>query len=150
MIEEELFSSMKFLGLTKNDFYNLIKNEKGSWRYRNDFNYLYWGRKYLANSLVVFNNDESEFNKIEKIFIESNNLLSSHQIIIPKSEMYRLLNEFENYNKIINPDIVILDNEDNKKIDKFKNSDYCLIFNNNKFSIYSNKILNPGCLLTKN
>ena len=64
--------------------------------------------------------------------------------------MYRLLNEFENYNKIINPDIVILDNEDNKKIDKFKNSDYCLIFNNNKFSIYSNKILNPGCLLTKN
>ena len=150
MIEEELFSSMKFLGLTKNDFYNLIKNEKGSWRYRNDFNYFYWGRKYLANSLVVFNNDESEFNKIEKIFIESNNLLSSHQIIIPKSEMSRLLNEFENYNKIISPDIVILDHEDNQKIDKFKNSDYCLIFNNNKFSIYSNKILNPGCLLTKN
>ena len=105
---------------------------------------------YVISSVFVFNNDESEFNKIEKIFIESNNLLSSHQIIIPKSEMYRLLNEFENYNKIISPDIVVLDHEDNQKIDKFKNSDYCLIFNNNKFSIYSNKILNPSCLLTKN
>ena len=111
-----------------------------------EFVYDYFGRKYLANSLVVSNDNSSEFNQIEKTYIQSNNLLSSHQIIIPKSEMYRLLNKFENHNKTINPDIVIIDNKNNLIIDKFENNDYCLIFENNKFTIFSNKILNLNCL----
>ena len=70
----------------------------------------------------------------------------SHQVIVPKSEMNRLLSKFDNNKKIINPDIVIFDSEDYQKIDKFKNDDFCLIFKNNKFTIFSNKILNLNCL----
>jgi len=146
MIENELFSTIKFLGLDNNNFYDLIKNKKSSWRFKNEFVYDYFGRKYLANSLVFSNDNSSEFNEIEKSYIQSNNLLSSHQIIIPKSEMYRLLNKFENHNKIINPDIVIIDNKNDLIIDKFENNDYCLIFENNKFKFYVNKLLKYKCL----
>ena len=103
-------------------------------------------RKYMANSLVVFSNDNSDYNNVEKNFIKSNNLLMSHQIIIPKSEINRLLNKFDNNKRIINPDIVIIDNESYQKIDKFENNNFCLIFKNNKYKIFSNKILNLNCL----
>ena len=146
MLEEELISSMKFLGLSNDNFYSLIKNKKKSWRFKNEFTFNYFGRKYLANSLVTFNNDISDYTKIEQSFILSNNLLNSHQVIIPKSEINRLLNKFKKQNKIINPDIVILNN----KINKFDNNNFCLIFKNNSFLIYSNRKLNPECLLVKN
>jgi len=146
MLENELISSTKFLGLDKNNFYQLIRNQKGTWRFKNNFVYDYFGRKYMANSLVVFNNDQSDFNQSELDFIKSNNLLISHQIIIPKSEIKRLLYKFDNFNKEINPDFVILDTDDKLKTNKFENKEYCLIFNNNKFKIFSNKILDYKCL----
>ena len=149
MIETELISSMKFLGLDNKNFNNLIKNKSELSQtevMKNKFVYGYFGRKYLANSLVVFSNDNSDYNNVEKNFIKSNNLLMSHQIIIPKSEINRLLNKFDNNQRIINPDIVIIDNERYKKIDKFENNNFCLIFKNNRFKIFSNKILNLNCL----
>ena len=146
MLENELISSTKFLGLDKNNFYQLIKNQQGAWRFKNNFVYNYFGRKYMANSLVVFNNDQSDFNQSELDFIKSNNLLISHQIIIPKSEIKRLLYKFDNSNEDINPDLVILDTDDKLKKNKFENKEYCLIFNNNRFKIFSNKILDYKCL----
>ena len=146
MLENELISSTKFLGLDKNNFYQLIKNQQGVWRFKNNFVYDYFGRKYMANSLVVFNNDQSDFNQSELDFIKSNNLLISHQIIIPKSEIKRLLYKFDNSNEDINPDLVILDTNDKLKTNKFENKEYCLIFNNNRFKIFSNKILDYKCL----
>ena len=146
ILEEELISSIKFLGLNKFNFYDLIKNLQGTWRFKNNFVYDYFGRKYMANSLVVFNNDKSDFNQSELDFIESNNLLISHQIIIPKSEIKRLLYKFDNFNKVISPDIVILDTNDKFETDKFENTNYCLIFDNERFKIYSIKSLNFQCL----
>ena len=146
MLENELISSTKFLGLDKNNFYQLIKNQQGAWRFKNNFVYDYFGRKYMANSLVVFNNDQSDFNQSELDFIKSNNLLISHQIIIPKSEIKRLLYKFDNSNEDINPDLVILDTNDKLKTNKFENKEYCLIFNNDRFKIFSNKILDYKCL----
>ena len=58
--------SLKFLKLDKNYFYELIKNKRVSWRFKNDFVYNFFGRKYLANSLVTFDNNESDFEDIEK------------------------------------------------------------------------------------
>ena len=150
MLEEDLISSMKFLGLNKDNFYDLIKNKKKNWRFKNEFTFQYFGRKYLANSLVFFNNDFSDYTKTEKNFILSNSLLNSHQAIIPKSEIIRLLNKFDEQTITINPDIIILDKEVNKNIDKFKNDTFCLIFKSNRFKIYSNNKLNRECLLSKN
>ena len=149
-LENELISSIKFLGLDKKNFNDLIENKMKSWRFKNEFVFNYFGRKYLANSLVSFNNDNSDYTQTEKNFMLSNNLLISHQVIIPKSEIDRLLKKFEKASIIINPDIVIIDNEVSKKIDKFNNDNFCLIFKNNRFSIYSNNKSNPECLLSKN
>lgn len=149
MIENELISSLKFLGLDNENFNNLIKNKNELSQteiMKNKFVYNYFGRKYLANSLVVFNNDNSDYTNVEKNFIKSNNLLMSHQVIIPKSEINRLSNKFDSNKKIINPDIVIIDIESKLKINKFENDNFCLIFKNNKFMIFSNKIFNFDCL----
>ena len=150
MLEEDLISSIKFLGLNKSFFYNLIKNKKSTWRFKNNFVYNYFGRKYMANSLIVFNNNKLDFEKDEINFIQSNNLLISHQIIMPKSEINRLLNKFDNINSKINPDIFIIDKSNIIITDKFNNKNYCIIFENKQFSIFSNKRLNYKCLLSKN
>ena len=150
MLEEELISSIKFLGLDKEFFYNLIKNKRKSWRFKNNFSYNYFGRKYMANSLIVFNKDKSDYEPEEKNFIKSNNLLITHQIIIPKSEMNRLLNKFDSFNAKINPDFFIIDKNGLFNAGKFKNKNFCIIFDNKQFVIFSNKKLNNKCLLVKN
>tara|TARA_B100000795_G_scaffold214573_1_gene168328 strand:- start:3177 stop:5054 length:1878 start_codon:yes stop_codon:yes gene_type:complete len=144
-LEIELISSLKFLKIDKDNFYNLIKNKRKSWRFKNDFVYNYFGRKYLANSLVTFNNDKSDFDDIEKKYINSNNLLITHQIIIPKSEIKRLLNKFETVEKKITPDVIILDKDDLIIFKNFRNNDYCVVLNNEFFSIYVNKKLKIEC-----
>jgi hypothetical protein len=144
-LENELISSTKFLKQNESDFYNLIKNNLANWKFNNNFVYFFFGRKYLANSLYTFNKDLSEYEEIEKQYIKSNNLLISHQVIIPKNEFKRLLNKFNTTNLQINPDIVILDKNNYFKSKELKNNNYCLIFNNIDFKIYINKKLNPKC-----
>ena len=144
-LEIELISSLKFLEVDKDNFYNLIKNKRKSWRFKNDFVYNYFGRKYLANYLVNFNNNKSDFEDIEKKYINSNNLLITHQIIIPKSEIKRLLNKFETVEKKITPDVIILDKDDLINFKNFRNNDYCVVLNNEFFSIYVNKKLKIEC-----
>jgi len=150
MLEEEIIASLKFLELNKIDFYKLIKNKRMSWRFKNEFAYIFFGRKYLANSLVTYNNDLSDFNHEEKKYIASNNLLITHQVIIPRSEIRRLLNKFENMNKKINPDIVILDKDGYLKLDTLQNDNFCLIFDNESFVIYMNKAIDTDCRSIKN
>ena len=104
----------------------------------------------MANSLIVFNNNRFDFEKNEIKFIQSNNLLISHQIIMPKSEINRLLDKFDNIESKINPDIFIIDKTNIIITDKFDNKNYCIIFENKQFSIFSNKRLNYKCLLSKN
>ena len=150
ILEEELISSMKFLKLDRTDFYNLIKNELKSWRFKNEFVYIFFGRKYLANSLVTFDNNASDFEDIEKKYIASNNLIITHQVIIPKTEIRRLLNKFDDVNTAINPDIVILDKDGYLKITELQNNNYCLIFNNEAYKIYTSKKLKSECELVEN
>ena len=144
-LENELISSLKFLKLNKNDFYDLIKNKRQSWRFKNNFVYNYFGRNYLANSLVTFNKNKDDFEDIEKKYIELNNLIITHQVIIPKAELLRLLNKFDNMNTEINPDIVILDKNGFIKITELENNDYCQIFDNKLFIIYISKKLKSQC-----
>jgi len=149
-LEKELISSIKFLDLDKNDFYEIIKNEKKSWRFKNEFVYVFFGRKYLANSLVNFNNNLSDFTEIEKKYILSNNLINTHQVIIPKLELQRLLNKFDKIKTKINPDIVILDKNGYHKTTDLKNNNYCKVFNNATFKIYINKKKMRECEFVKN
>jgi len=149
-LEKELISSIKFLDLDKNDFYEIIKNEKNSWRFKNEFVYVFFGRKYLANSLVNFDNNLLDFTEIEKKYITSNNLIITHQVIIPKLEFQRLLNKFDEINSKINPDVVILGKNGYQKITNLKNNNYCQVFNNETFKIYINKNKMSECKFVKN
>lgn len=145
ILENELISTVKFLKLDEYDFLNLIKNELKSWRYQNPFVRKFFGRKYMANSLVTFNNDISDFSEIERKYILSNNIISTHQVIIPKSEIQRLLEKYKNFEKEINPELMIIDAKSFVNSNKFKSDKYCLVFNNNRFSIYIHKKLKKEC-----
>ncbi len=149
-LEKELISSIKFLQLNKNSFYELIKNNLSKWRFHNDFVYFYFGRKYYANSLANFNDDLSDYETIEKKYIKSNSLIIAHQVIIPKIELKRLLDKFDVINSKINPDIVILDRNNYFKISKLKDTGFCKIFDNYNFKIYVNNNLKYECKLIKN
>ena len=145
-LENELISTLKFFKLNKSDFYDLIKNKKSSWRFKNEFVYVFFGRKYIANSLVNFNNNINDFEEDEKKFIKSNSIINSHQVIIPKTEIQRLLNKFDSINDLINPDIVVLEKEGFLKLNELNNDIFCLAFKNNSFSIFINKKLDVSCL----
>ena len=100
----------------------------------------------MANELVYFNDDISDYEEIEKKFIKSNNILITHQVIIPISENKRLLNKFKDYNNKIDPDIVIADKISNLIKYKFDKENFCLIFSNNKFDIFEKKKLKTNCI----
>ncbi len=142
-LESDLFSSLKFLNFDKDNFINLIKNKKTSWRYKNNFVYMYFGRKYMANNANFFNNDINDFSDDEKKFIKKSNILISHQIIIPKLEFKRMIDKFNKHDKEINPDIVIIENN---KFNNFLNNNYCKIFDDKKFKIFSKIKINTNCI----
>ena len=146
MLENELLSTLKFLNFNFNEFENLIKNKKKDWRFKNEFVFNFFGRKYIANELVNFDDDINDFKEIEKKFIKSNNILITHQVIIPTLENKRLLNKFINYNNKIDPDIVIIDKTFELIRYKFSKENYCLIFSNNKFDIFAKKKLTANCI----
>ena len=100
----------------------------------------------MANELVFFNNDISDYKEIEKKFIKSNNILITHQVIIPISENKRLLNKFIDSNNKIDPDIVIADKASDLIKYKFDKENFCLISTNNKFDIFVKKKLIANCI----
>ena len=146
ILEKELLSTLKFLNFNLNDFENLIENKKKGWRFKNEFVFNFFGRKYMANELVFFNNDISDYKEIEKKFIKSNNILIAHQVIIPISENKRLLNKFIDSNNKIDPDIVIADKASDLIKYKFDKENFCLISTNNKFDIFVKKKLIANCI----
>ena len=100
---------------------------------------------YKRLPLITFKNNILDYTNIETEYIFSNNLLITHQVIIPKSEINRLLVKFDRTNKKINPDVVIIDKNDLSSNVKFNNLKYCLIFNNNQFQLFTRKNLTKEC-----
>lgn len=143
-LEDELYSTSKFFDLSSAEFNRLIKNEEAGWRYKNNFVYNFFGRRYLANNFTHYNNDYLDYTINEKKFIKKNNLLIAHQVIIPKSEIKRHINNFISSNKKITPEIIIVDKEEFDIFSKVPNS-YCLIFENKKFTIYISNNLKEFC-----
>ncbi len=134
-LENELNSTSNFFEINLEEFNNLIKNQHKTWRFKNDFVYNFFGRKYLANNFTHYNQNLSDYTAEEKTYILKNNLLIAHQVIIPKSEIKRLKRQFLFSEDKINPDIILIDK--NSKY-PFKNvpDTYSLIFENKKFELY--------------
>ena len=140
MIEEDIYSAFKKLGLEKENFEIFIENRKSNWRYMNSGITKYVARKYQANSLVTYK-DTEDFEKHELKHIRKSSPVLHQQSIIPKFELNRLRKGFENYeNKVSTSDIIVL----NKK-DKFifsinlSEKQYCKVFDGKIFIMFFNK-----------
>lgn len=141
-LEKSFILNLKFIGIKKEDFIKILENKKSTWRYNNEFlRYLSWYR-YQANSFKTFN-ETSDFSPSELSFISTTSPTRTQQILIPKFEINRLKNLFNNFktNKdFINPDLIILKN--NSLISRYANLDdknYCEIKGYQTLKIYLNK-----------
>ena len=138
ILENELNSTSNFFNLNISEFNKLISNQKKTWRFKNNFVYNFFGRKYLANNLTHIDKDLSQYTNEEIDFINRNNFLISHQILIPKNEIIRLENNFLNSKDKISPKIIILNKN---SIYPFSNVPdiFCSIFDNQNYEIFSLK-----------
>ena len=95
-LEKSFIINLKFLGVEKESFINILENKKSSWRYNNEIlKGIYLGT-YQANSLVTFNNsDDFTFKELEHI--KNSRPTLAQQIIIPRNEIKRLTNLYQNY-----------------------------------------------------
>ena len=138
ILENELNSTSNFFNINISEFNELISNQKKTWRFKNNFVYNFFGRKYLANNLTHIDKDLNQYTNEEIDFINKNNFLISHQILIPKNEIIRLENNFLNSKDKISPKIIILNKN---SIYPFSNVPdmFCSIFDNQNYEIYSLK-----------
>ena len=137
MIEEDIFSSFKILGLSEENFKLFIENRKSTWRYINTniSKFLYY--KYQANSLVTFKNSK-DFTTEENDHIKKTHILLHQQSIIPKFEIDRLMNDFKNFDKKLPyPDVIILNKKDDFfDFQKLVIKKYCKILDGENFIMY--------------
>ena len=142
MIEEDIFSAFKILGLDKDNFNKFIdnKNDKSNWRYLNLNISTFFFYKYQANSMVTFN-DMREFSEDEIRFIEKSSPILHQQSIIPKLELERLKKEFKNFdNSILKPDFLILNTNNNfYNVNQLKLYDYCLEYKGKNYILFKQR-----------
>jgi len=142
MIEEDIFSAFKILNLNTENFDKFLNNEndKSSWRYLNLNVSTFFFYKYQANSMITFKNMR-EFTDDELKFLKSSSPIVHQQSIIPKSELKRLKNEFENFiNLDPNPNFLILNVDNNfYEISELDLIDYCLEYKGKNYVLYKQK-----------
>lgn len=143
-IEKELFSTFKLLGLNENDFLEIFRNKKSSWRFLNRYTQIYFWYRYSANSLTTYK-DSIDFNKDDLAFIKNISPLHSHSIAIPNFELSRLSKDFISFKNRLNNKInyvVIFDEEMIEMIKKKFNKECYVINNKNLFFLALN---NENC-----
>ena len=139
-LEQNFIQNLKFLNISNNEFFEIISNKKGSWRYSNEYiKYISW-YKYRANSLVTFESSK-DFDENELKYILNSSPTKTQQIILPKFEIERLVKTYKTFNSgsnFENPDLIILKKD--SLISKYVNLEndlYCELsgFNNLKIFI---------------
>ena len=148
MIENDLINTFKYLKLSINDFEKFLENKKlSSWRYRNEnVKNLFWMR-YVANSLITFN-DSKDFDKEIIEFINNSPPWLSQQLAIPNDEFRRLIKKFDfiTTSNFSDPEIIII-NKKNPILIKsnIDPNNYCKKFEGKFYDFYYNLNLNSNC-----
>lgn len=140
MIEEDVFSAFKKLGLKNEDFRFFIENRKSKWRYMNhDFKKAF-AYKYQANSLITYK-DTRDFEDDELAHILRSSPMLSQQSVIPKYELIRLKQEFDNYKtNELKSDIIVINKRDKFTIfSNLSEKEYCKVFDGEIFKMFFNK-----------
>ena len=115
---DNLYKSIDYIGITKEDFYNLVLNEidKSKKTYKGDIDYI----EYIKNRMNIVLVDQIKNNLLEPkvAIIIINNYINKH---LKKSTVYedsiknfkKLDKFFETYNHIPNPDVLLQIIEEN-------------------------------------
>ena len=148
MIENDLINTFKYLKLSINDFEKFLENKKlSSWRYRNEnVKNLFWMR-YVANSLITFN-DSKNFNKEILEFINNSSPLLSQQLAIPNDEFQRLIKKFDFIatSNFSDPEIIIINKKNPILIKSNIDLDnFCKKFEGEFYDFYYSFNLNSNC-----
>ena len=82
-----------------------------------------------------------DFKPDELNFINKGSPILQQQSIIPRFEIERLKNEYNNFNKkIIIPSFIILNKSDNfYNVNNLNLNDFCLIFDGKKYILFKNR-----------
>jgi len=138
MIEEDIFSAFRIIGLNDKNFKLFIENRERGWRYMNPHITKFVYYKYQANSLITFKNS-LDFKDKELDHIKKTHLLLHQQQMIPRFELKRLKDDFKNFNKnLIYPELIVLNKTDdflNKN--QLKIEKYCSVYSGKIFEMYS-------------
>ena len=144
-IEENLFGLFNFFELDHKKFIKYFENELSGYRFRNSNTQKYFDRKYLANQLQTFDVLEN-YNDKEREYINKHSPIITHQLIIPKNELMRLKNKFNDYSKKLNPSVIILEkNSSFFKTNENINNNFCLDFVTVNYEIYISKEIIKTC-----
>ena len=139
-LELNFIDNLKFLNISEKNFNNLISNKKAGWRYDNKYIKYFSFYKYQANSLITYNKSEN-FKDEVLIFIKNSSPLFTQQIAVPKEEIKRLNNLFNDTHGLFfkKPDIIIT--EKNTLITKYSSvnlNNYCKLTKPKYLNIYLN------------
>jgi len=140
MLEEDIFSTFKKLGLKKENFNSFIENRKSKWRYINHDVKKSFAYKYQANSLLTYQ-DTRDFEGEELTHILKTSPMLSQQSIIPKYELDRLKKDFNNYKPDnAKSDIIVINKKDKFMLTlNLPENDYCKVFDGDFFMMFFNK-----------
>ena len=140
MLEEDIFSSFKKLGLKKENFNSFIENRKSKWRYINHDFKKSFAYKYQANSLITFN-DTKDFAQQELTHILKSSPVLAQQSVIPKYELDRLKQGFDNYETDnTRSDIIVINKKDEFTLSaNLPEKEYCKVFDGKVFMMFFNK-----------
>ncbi len=133
-LQDDFIKVIKFFRYDIDDYNSILQNRIYGQRMYNHIAISFLGRKYLANKLSTFN-ESDDFKDIK--FIKNIKPSISHSFAIPKFEIINLVNNFDKVDTKLNPEILILDkNDDFFDITKVNLSNYCLFDENDNFAIY--------------
>jgi hypothetical protein len=138
-VEINLIKSFKILNLDIYSFNDFLKNERSSWRIKNNNVERFFDRIYMANQIYTFNNSRN-FTKEELFLIKKASPIITHQLAIPKEEFLRLNHKFlkTSISKIDLPNLIIYNKNDYifKKSNANKVHFSEIILENSNFKIY--------------
>ena len=145
-LENKMIKMFNFYNLDRDVFKNFIENKFHGWRVMNyDIGKTLY-MKYQANKLITFQNSKN-FSNIELDYIKKSSPFHA-QIIMPISEIDRLLYKFDNFfnKQELTPDLVIINlNDEFTKNVQLSKKIYCHKNINSSYRIYYIKKNNPFC-----
>ena len=144
-IENALFESFKLLGLNENNFLEIFKNKRSSWRFLNRYTQIFFWYRYSANSLTTYNNS-IDFDKNDLEFIKTISPLHSHSFAIPNYELIRLKRDFIDFKSSsdFNPNYIVIFDKKMISMIKKKFNNECYIVNSE--DLFFLALHNNNCL----